>query len=507
MPRSASVLRGASPALLGLAAAASLVATPVLPALQAVISYEGALPAAAGVRVVSALPSLHMAVVRGDAVSLGRLAASGRVRGLSPDDAVELTDFDDDNEYDGQAVFAAAGLGGAAGQPGAGAGVRVAVMDTGVSNTPALNRASGRLIDAVDTSSGTAATGGVYGDSYGHGTFMANVVAGGPLDATGGRAIGVAPAATVLVVRVATPDGETSLSKVLAGLEWVYDHPNRVDVLNLSLSHRRPQRAYGADPLTDAVEAVRDKGVTVVVSAGNRRDDVGDPGIDPRVLTVGAADLEERRVATFSGSDVVAGVQKPDVVASGVKVLGMLPPHSVLATDLGTVQLGNGLYRGTGTSQATAVTSGLAALFLRAHPEATPTQVKASIRCAARNLSGSRDGAGLVRTTTRVCAGTDGQALDGSGDATGESDFDASSWGASSWGASSWGASSWGASSWGASSWGASSWAASSWAASSWAASSWAASSWAASSWAASSWAASSWASDTWGDTDPVDDP
>jgi serine protease AprX len=278
-------------------------------------------------------------------------------------------------------------------------------------------------------------------------------------------------------------------------------------VLNLSLSHSRPQDAYGADPLTDAIEAVRNKGVTVVVSAGNHPDDVGDPGQDPRVLTVGAADLIQRQVAPFSGSDVVDGVQKPDVVANGVHVLGLLPPRSVLANDPDTVQLGNGLYRGTGTSQATAVTSGLAALLLQAHPEATPTQVKASIRCAARNLYGSRDGQGLVRTTTRLCAGTDGQAFDGSGDATGESTFDASSWGASSWGASSWGASSWGASSWGASSWAASSWAASSWAASSWAASSWAASSWAASSWAASSWGASSWASDAWGDTLPGESP
>jgi serine protease AprX len=490
LPRSASALRGTSIALLGLAAAASLVATPVLPVVQAVITYDGAVPSAGGVRVVQVLPALHMAVVRGDAASLGRLVASGRLRGLAPDDAVQLTDNGDD-QSSARSVLASEGLGGAAGQPGAGAGVRVAVIDTGVSDTAALNRASGRLVDAVDTSTGTALTGGVYDDGYGHGTFMSNIVAGGPVDATGGQALGVAPAATVLVVRVATPDGETSLSKVLAGLQWVADHHSQVNVANLSLSHRRPQREYGADPLTDAVEAVRAAGVTVVVSAGNRPGEVGDPGFDPRVLTVGAADLDRQHVATFSGSDVVAGVVKPDVVASGVKVLGLLPPASVLANAPGTTHLDNGLFRGTGTSQATAVASGLAALVLQAHPEATPTQVKASIRCAATSLHGKRDGAGLVHATTQLCSGPDGQALDGSGDATGEATFDASSWGASSWGASSWGASSWGASSWGASSWGASSWGASSWA---------------ASSWAASSWAASSWASDSWDDGGVVND-
>jgi serine protease AprX len=230
---------------------------------------------------------------------------------------------------------------------------------------------------------------------------------------------------------------------------------------------------------------------------------VGGPGYDPTVLTVGALDLGRGRVASFSGSDEVAGVSKPDVVASGVRVLGLLPEGSVLARSRRTTVLEHGLYRGTGTSQSTALVAGLAALVIQEHPEATPAQVKASVRCAAEDVRGSRDGAGAVQAVTTLCAGPDGQALDGSGDRTGEVGFDASSWAASSWATSRWAASSWGASSWAhRPPWAASSWAASSWAASSWAASSWAASSWAASSWAASSWAASSWAASSWAATD-----
>jgi serine protease AprX len=370
--------------------------------------------------------------------------------------------------------------------------VRIALVDTGVSDTRALNRRSGHLVDAADSSGvgfgEPVSTGGTYTDGYGHGTFMAGLLAGGAVPGTHGKALGVAPGATVLVVRVARQDGTTSLSRVLGGLDWVAAHHDQVDVLNLSLSHTRPADAYGADPLTDAVEQVKGAGVAVVVSAGNSAGIVGDPGFDPFVLTAGAEDLTTQQVAPFSGSAVVAGVRKPDVVASGVDVLGVLPPSSVLATAKDTRRLAHGLFRGSGTSQATAITSGLAAIFLAANPGATPAQVKASLRCAATDLPGETDGAGAVRTTTTECAAADGQALDGSGDATGESTFDASSWAASSWAASSWAASSWAASSWAASSWAASSWAASSWAASSWAASSWAASSWAASSWAASSW-------------------
>lgn len=459
MSRPAPVRR---PALLGLCGAllamSAVLTVPSGAVLQAVVSFQpsygGSVAAVPGVTVRSTLPALRMAVVRGDAAALRRLAAVPGVRGLAPDGALELTGG---TAGDAGGVLASEGLGGLAGEAGAGAGVRVAVVDTGVSDTAALNRASGRLIDAADSSTvadgGRVETGGTYRDGYGHGTFMAGVVAGGAVSGSDGKAIGVAPGATVLVVRVAKQDGSTSLSQVLGGLDWIASHAADVDVVNLSLSHRRPGDAYGSDPLTDAVAQVRDAGVTVVVSAGNKRGTVGDPGFDPRVLTVGAFDSSRRKVASFSGSDLVAGVVKPDVVASGVGVLGVLPPGSVLATDKGTARLDNGLFRGSGTSQATAVTSGLAALLLAVHPTATPTQVKASLRCAAIDLRSDRDGEGLVQATTTLCAGADGQALDGSGDATGETGFDASSWAASSWAASSWAASSWAASSWAASSW------------------------------------------------------
>jgi serine protease AprX len=475
--RSAAVRRASAGALVGaVLGAGGLLALPAGPTLQAVVSFTGAPTEVAGVTVVGRLRNLDMAVVRGKADALARLARTPGVRGLDVDNRVQL---DSSREDSGSAVLAAQGLDGAAGHDGAGAGVRIALVDTGVSDTAALTRASGRLVDAVDASHpGELRTGGTYPDGYGHGTFMATVLAGGVVPGTSGKALGVAPGATVLNVRVAEPDGSTSLSRVLGGLEWVSEHAADVDVANLALSHDRPQRAYGADPLTDAVEYVQHQGVTVVVSAGNERGGVGDPGFDPRVVTVGAADLSTGRVAPFSASGDVYGYAKPDVVANGVDVLGLLPQGSVLEQLPSTRHLANGLFRGSGTSQSTAVTSGLAAILLAAHPDATPIQVKASLRCAARDLNGHRDGAGLVRTTTTVCAGTDGQALDGSGDASGEASFDASSWSASSWSASSWSASSWSASSWSASSWSASSWSASSWSASSWSASSWSSEDW-----------------------------
>ena len=445
------------PVVLGaalLAASATAAPAPAVAELRAVVTYDGALPSLPGLDVLHVLPSVGALVVQGTPLELAGLPRVAGVRGVAPDTEVRFTG----GASTAPAVAAAAGLDAPAGHPGAGAGVRVAVVDTGVTDTAALNRASGRLVDAVDTS--TTPNRGALVDGYGHGTFMASVIAGGPVD--GGAPVGVAPGATVLVVRVAQADGTTRLSQVVRGLDWVARNAARVDVANLSLSHTRPAEAYGADPLTDAVEKVRDAGVTVVVSAGNDPDLVGDPGFTPRALTVGAADLTTgtASVAPFSGSAVVAGVQKPDVVANGVGVLGILPPGSVIARENPDARATATLWRGTGTSQAAAVTSGAAALLLAQSPDATPAQVKAGLRSAASPLAGERDGAGLLRLAVPGDGADEPSAGSDNGDPSGEAGFDANSWSANSWSANSWSANSWSANSWSANSWSANSWSA-----------------------------------------------
>lgn len=480
----------ASVALLALLGASALTAAaPGGPVLQAVVAYDGSTVSVPGISVVYELTAIREAVVRGTPAALARLAAARGVLGVFPDDPVLLSGQGGGSET---GVPAAEGLGGPAGKKGAGRGVTVAVVDTGVADSGALSRSSGRLVDGVDTSAlttgGAPRTSGRFDDEHGHGTFMASLVAGGPVDGSGGKAVGIAPAATVVVVKVADAAGDTSLSSVVAGLDWVTAHADTIDVANLSFSHPRSRDGYGTDPLNAAVERVAAAGVVPVVSAGNNPDEVGDPGFDPRALTVGAADLKESKaaVAAFSGSAVVAGVQKPDLVANGVSVLGVLPPGSTVAQQNPSAHATGALWRGTGTSQATAVVSGAAALLLQQHPAATPAQVKASLRTSARDLPGTRDGQGLLHPTGKLVSDPDGAALDGSGDLTGEASFDASSWSASSWSASSWSASSWSASSWSGATWNGESWVASSWSASSWSASSWSASSWSAASWPAS---------------------
>jgi serine protease AprX len=293
------------------------------------------------------------------------------------------------------------------------------------------------------------------------------------------------------VVKVADSQGQTSLVSVLAGLDWVATHSSSIQVLNLSLSVDPPTApAYGADPLNAALEAVRAAGVLVVVAAGNTPGRVGDPGMDPQALTVGAVTMagHQPQVAPFSGSGVVAGVRKPDVVAPGEHVLGVMSPGTVIAQQNPQAWDRDGLFRGSGTSEATAITSGAAAAYLSEHPGRSPIEVKSALRTAAVPMSNPAAGAGLV-TLTDSNRGRRDPPL---GDPTGEASFEPAIWQANSWLGGAWVA-------WLASSWSGSSWSASSWSASSWSASSWSGSSWSASSWSASSWSGSSWADQGWG--------
>ena len=431
----------------------------------------------------------------GLAALLAATARDPRVAGVSPDFAGHLTSLSD-NSANSQAdgVFAADVLGGTP-DPTTGVGVNVAVLDSGLTDTPALNRASGRVTDGVDVSALANGgdlriarrpddrTSGEFTDGFGHGTFLSSIIAGGPMPGSDGHSVGVAPGARIVVVKVADDSGATSLSEVLAGLDWVAAHAPAIQVVNVALAVDRPTApAYGADPLTVAVEHVRAAGILPVVSAGNTPGQVGDPGDDPQSLTVGAADLSYKKasVASFSGSGVVAGVSKPDVIASGVRVYGAMPPTAAIATSHPTAWGVNGLFRGSGTSESTAVVSGVAAAWFSSHPNASPVAAKAAIRDSAQRLpyAGAPAGRGLAQYVHG----------DGSSGNTGEGSFDAAAWQANAWT--------------GVDGWTdllASSWSASSWSASSWSASSWSASSWSASSWSASSWSASSWSSYGWG--------
>ena len=464
------------------AAAAGLLLLPLLsgsalaaPSASFVLSvshafHESDLPA--GSSVVARLDRVGAVQVTAPVSSLSRLARTPGVRGVRPDFALRTLS---DGASTSGGVLAPSAVGGIAGSSTAGRGVVVAVLDSGVEDTAALSRSSKRLYrgpDFTNTSSGPR-------DGFGHGTFMANLIAGGAVD---GTVIGVAPAATVVDVKVANADGSTTLSTVLKGLNWVADKASNYagqGVVSLSLGADRPTGGYGSDPLTDACDAVQKAGVTVVTAAGNDPTQVTDPGQDPQVFTIGAADTSAGPVvAPFSGRGTPAGMRKPDVVAPGVHMLSILPSGSAIAQANPASRTGK-LWRGSGTSQATAVAAGAVAAFMTGRSGVSPQDVRASFGTAAQDLPGDGDGYGLLVIPSVL---VDGDAtLAPQQPATnpdGSPNPQASSWASTSWSSTSWSSTSWSSTSWSSTSWSSTSWSSTSWSSTSWSSTSWSASSW-----------------------------
>jgi serine protease AprX len=439
-----------------------------------------------------------------------------------------------------------------------GKGVDVALIDTGIAPVQGLT-SPGKVINGPDLSFESQAADRQYVDNNGHGTHMAGIIAANDLGATanplnGGSSSveGVAPGSRLVNVKVGDGNGVTDVSQVLAGIDWVVQHahdPNgapgglNIRVLNLSYGTDSAQSAT-IDPLAHAAEVAWRNGIVVVAAAGNdgtTKGRLSDPAIDPYLIAVGAADTD---FSTSPSGDTVPsfssrgdGVRNPDVVAPGVHIASLLAPGSEVATAYGDAAgVGSRLIRGSGTSQATAMVSGAAAVLLSARPYLTPDQVKALLMHTARGVSGAGpgdQGNGLISvyralfarvgsSTQNFPVSTGGGSLDASRGThivmldgvplTGEQDifgvaFDSAAIAGDEESQTAWTMGTWNGSVWTGSSWAGSSWAGSSWAGSSWAGSSWAGSSWAGSSWAGSSWAGSSWAGGSWSDPSPAVTP
>jgi serine protease AprX len=290
----------------------------------------------------------------------------------------------------------------------------VALLDTGVTRTPDLADRLRVRVDLTEEHDGF--------DRYGHGSHLSGVIAGNgemadgrPGGTRGGGYEGAAPEARLVSVKVANRSGATDVSLVLAGLQWVVAHRDlyHINVLNLSFGTDATQ-SYLLDPLDFAVEQVWRAGILVVVAAGNDGElgpgAISKPGDDPFVLTVGAADLKNPGA---TGDDVVApfsskgptsdGIAKPDLVAPGTSILGVRAVGSTVDQLHPTARAGPYL-KGTGTSQAAAIVSGVAALLYDADAALQPDVAKAAlVQTAQRHLAGQPGaGAGLVDARAAV---------------------------------------------------------------------------------------------------------
>jgi serine protease AprX len=425
-----------------------------------------------------------------------------------------------------------------------GKGVDIALIDSGVS--PVAGLTSGNVVNGPDLSFDSQKSTLTNLDGYGHGTHMASIIVGrdkastpaGYASAPASQFTGIAPDARLISVKAGAFDGSVDVSQVIAGITWVTQHAHdpgyNIRVISLSYGTDSIQ-PYQVDPLAYAVEAAWKAGIVVVVSGGNDGTPatvLADPGYDPYVLAVGADDPQgtldyaDDTVPDFTSRGT--NDRHVDLVAPGAHVAGLVVPGSVIATAHSGAIVGTRYLRGSGTSQATAVVAGAAALVLQKYPTATPDQVKRQLMASARSFTSTTNiyrGNGLIdvygSVTNPLNSGVQaiGQASSGTGsldqargtqyvndgvaDLRGEKDIMAAAWVPSTWApavakGTSWSGGTWNSKTWAGSAWTGKSWAASTWANATWTGADWTGKSWADSSWSGKSWASSSWSSGTW---------
>jgi subtilisin family serine protease len=323
-----------------------------------------------------------------------------------------------------------------------GRGVTVAVIDSGVDVDHFDLRDGGtrRTLASIRWSSS-----GSGNDPYGHGTFVAGLVAGngysskqGGLDFTG-----VAPKANLVSLRVLDENGRGSLSSVIAAVDWAIANSNtyRIRVLNMSLA-APPVDSYRDDPLCQAVDRASRAGLVVVAAAGNFGigpegtevyGGITSPGNSPAVVTVGATDTRgtnvrsddsvapyssrgatrSRSVDPVTGAVTYDNLAKPDLVAPGTRLISLERADSTLILAIPQLHVptkgdSNSKSRYmfmSGTSMSTGVVSGAVALMLSANPSLTPNMVKAILMYSAQRVDGAdlfEQGAGQVNVAGAV---------------------------------------------------------------------------------------------------------
>ncbi len=494
---------------------------------------------AAGGQVMDRLPIIDGAAVRipGDAVQ--DLARDSGILAVTLDRSGSVDTISYDESGTASAFVGSTGALAAWNTGHLGEGVGVAVIDTGISEMPDL---AGRIVHGPDLSGE-----GTIVDTYGHGTVMASIVGGSGTDSADrpqGAYTGVAPKATLVAVKVAGANGAADVSTLLQAMHWVsaYQQQFNIRVVNLAWGTTSTQDP-AVDPLNYAVERLWNQGIVVVVAAGNAGPSTGTitkPADDPLVITAGAYNdqgttnpNDDDTVSWSSRGPTAQGLAKPDVVAPGRRLIAQRSYGSTVATDNPKALIDPSYIRGSGSSQAAAVTSGVAALLVDANPALTPDQVKALLVNTAdpiRKNDWTTQGAGRVDLAEALVTdpgpahwqqadatglgsieasrgdqhvqtdcGEDGttEVIEGEIDVRCEA-WDGSAWTGSAWTGSAWTGSAWTGSAWTGSAWTGSAWTGSAWTGSAWTGGTWTGSAWTGSAWTGSAWTGSAWTGSAW---------
>ena len=277
-----------------------------------------------------------------------------------------------------------------------GAGVRIAVIDSGIDAThPDLK---GKVIAekcfAASGCPGGAAQGSSAKDDNGHGTHVASLLAGAGKVAPKG----IAPGAQLVAVRTIGVDGTGATSDLLAGLDWVAKQAPALQIRLINLSLGSDATFAGgcnqADPaMAKAVALLRKKGVAVFAAAGNGAvaGGLSTPACLTGVTSVGATYSGKYGPLKFGGlcSDKTSGLAALACFSNRSKDLDLAAPGAFLTG----AALGGGTVSRAGTSQACPIAVGAAALLLSCNPALTPDGLQSALQKTGKPIADPKTGA------------------------------------------------------------------------------------------------------------------
>jgi serine protease AprX len=378
----------------------------------------------------------------------------------------------------------------------------IAIVDSGIDASRGLGD---RLVGQVDlTSTGSNSA----GDGHGHGTFVANIAAGG-LDGFAG----VAPNADVISVDVINDDGASTVADVVAGADWILANRVAYDIRVANFSLQGGSRAsVFFDPLDLAVERLWLNGVVVVAASGNYGQDGAQteisyaPGNDPFVITVGAADVldsvstDDDVAAPWSAWGYTAdGFRKPELSAPGRYVIAPVPAYGGLPVQRADAVVDEGLMQLSGTSFAAPAVAGAAATLLGLHPDWTPDQVKGALMRSAQATPAAADGSlGIGELDVAAARSTQNPPNPNAGlnqfvtaDASGAPVFDSAAWQSAAWESAAWESAAWESAAWESAAWESAAWESAAWESAAWGSAAWESAAWESAAWESAAWGSS----------------
>ncbi|MHA1584219.1 MAG: S8 family peptidase, partial [Promethearchaeota archaeon] len=294
-----------------------------------------------------------------------------------------------------------------------GKGVKLAIMDTGISVHPDFfengNPADSRIILSKNfTSQNDVSISNYVYDAYGHGTHCAGI-AGGNGYLSDGKYSGVAPEVSLINAKISNSTGGIEEADIIAAVDWCVQ--NHVNIISMSFGGQFPV-VWGLE--SEAIKSAVNSGVVILSSAGNSGPELGTAGSPGSVMysiSVGATDNNNHVTSFSSLGPSFQNQLLPDICAPGRYIIAPESKASLLSVELGyqdnIIQGTKDKYFGylslSGTSMACPMAAGAVALLLEAYPNATPETIRNALIMGAipmeRKASegyGFAQGAGLI---------------------------------------------------------------------------------------------------------------